>query len=348
MLVPELFCADVPLYLTDGGIETTLIFHNGFDLPEFAAFPLLETAEGRKSLNVYYKRYIDIARCSRSGFILETPTWRASQKWADLLGYDDVELCHINTHAVVMMHALRAQYATAGTPMLVSGCIGPQDDGYQPGDRMSAMAASTYHNRQVHTFKKAGVDLVTAITMTYPEEAVGIANAAASADLPVVIAFTVETDGRLPIGVTLQEAIEQVDREANIAPVHYMINCAHPDHFNLSTGEPWLERIGGLRANASRMSHAELDEAVVLDDGNPAEFGQQHRALRGILPNLRVIGGCCGTDHRHVEAVAQAFDVSSLASRRPWVTRYAAPGSHASLPGTETELGELRGFDLDQ
>ncbi len=295
---------NVPLYLTDGGLETTLVFLDGYELPEFAAFPLLETPEGRARLNAYYEQYITIARQTGAGFILETPTWRASSKWARLLGYCDTDVFRLNMLSVEMMHALRDSHQSAATPMLVSGCIGPQDDGYEPQHRMSVSEAEQYHTHQVMAFKEAGVDMVTAITMTYPDEAIGIANAGAAAGVPVVISFTVETDGRLPVEVDLKEAIERVDQEARKPPAYYMINCAHPDHFNLAKGQPWLERIGGVRANASRMSHAELDESEELDDGNPQEFGELNHELQDILPGLRVIGGCCGTDHRHVGAVA--------------------------------------------
>jgi len=305
-MTTQLLRPDVSLYLTDGGIETTLMFHDGFDLPEFAAFPLLNTSRGRERITAYYEQYIEIARRVGAGFILETPTWRASRKWARLLGYDDADVCRFNAQAVALMHEFRDRCATAETPMLISGCIGPEDDGYRPQDRMSAAEAEAYHRAQVSTFQQAGVDLVTAITMTYSDEAIGIANAGAAVGLPVVISFTVETDGRLPIGMSLRDAIEQVDRESEVAPAYYMINCAHPDHFHLSAGEPWLARIGGVRANASRMSHAELDESETLDDGDPVEFGAQHRTLQDMLPSLRVIGGCCGTDHRHVAQVASA------------------------------------------
>jgi len=301
----QLLQSDVPLYLTDGGIETTLMFHDGFELPEFAVFPLLDTAHGRQRLSAYYERYIKIALRCKTGFILEAPTWRASRKWAKRLGYGDVAMCRVNAEAIRFMAQLRMRHATRSSPMLISGCVGPQDDGYEPDQLMLPQCAESYHLAQVQAFQRARVDLVTAITMTYPDEAVGIANAAASMGLPVVISFTVETDGRLPTGISLQEAIAQVDRQAKVPPVYYMINCAHPDHFNLSGGESWLQRIGGIRANASRMSHAELDESETLDDGDPTEFGEQHRALGELLPNLKVIGGCCGTDHRHIAAVAK-------------------------------------------
>ena len=297
------------LILTDGGIETTFLFHEGYDLPEFAVFPLLGQSDSREKLMAYFRRYIAIAQAHGTGFILEAPTWRASQRWGDRLGYTAADLKRFNTMAIETLELLRTEHAAMHMPIYISGCVGPQDDGYAPEDQLSIAAAETYHRTQIETFAEAGADLISAITMTYPEEAIGIANAAASVALPVVIAFTVETDGRLPVGLSLEEAIRRVDAEATRAPAYYMINCAHPDHFNLPSAAPWLTRIGGLRANASRMSHAELDECDTLDDGNPDEFGQLYRALQTQLPNLRVLGGCCGTDHRHVAAAAERAGV---------------------------------------
>jgi S-methylmethionine-dependent homocysteine/selenocysteine methylase len=142
--------------------------------------------------------------------------------------------------------------------------------------------------------------------MNYVEEAVGIAQAARRAAMPVVISFTVETDGRLPTGQTLQAAVEQVDAETDAYPAYFMINCAHPTHFDevLETRAPWLDRLGGLRANASHKSHAELDESTSLDVGDPDELGRQYAAIKQRVPRLNVLGGCCGTDHRHIEQIA--------------------------------------------
>ena len=144
--------------------------------------------------------------------------------------------------------------------------------------------------------------------MNYAEEASGIARAAREAGMPVALSFTVETDGRLPTGQPLNEAIAQVDSETGAYPAYYMINCAHPTHFDtvLAPESEWINRIGGLRANASRMSHAELDEAEELDAGDPVELGQEYADLKRHLPNLTVLGGCCGTDHRHIEQIGLA------------------------------------------
>jgi S-methylmethionine-dependent homocysteine/selenocysteine methylase len=300
---------DGSLFVTDGGIETTLIFHEGVDLPYFAAFDLLRDRAGKEILRDYYRRYLEIAKTNRAGFILESATWRASQDWGWKLGYSGDALAEANRKSIDLLAELREEYARDGLPIVISGCVGPRGDGYDPGTVMSANEAETYHSDQVRIFAAAQADMVTGITMTNINEAIGLTRAAAAAGMPVAISFTVETDGRLPAGDTLQAAIETVDAETGSGPVYYMINCAHPTHFEtvLSRNEDWVQRIHGLRANASRLSHAELDEAKELDDGNPAELGEQYGHLRTILPNLNVVGGCCGTDHRHVGAICETL-----------------------------------------
>ena len=296
------------LFLTDGGIETTLIFHYGLDLPYFAAFDLLKDNEGRDALWKYFSSHAGIARDNGLGFILESPTWRASSDWGERLNYSAEALDQVNHRAIALMHDLRAEFETDTTPMVISGCVGPRGDGYDPSQKMTPVEAQAYHGKQIAAFKAAEADMVTAITMTYAEEAIGLTRAARAAEMPVVISFTVETDGRLPTGQSLKDAIGTVDAATAKGPAYYMINCAHPDHFNqaLEAEEPWIQRLRGLRANASRLSHAELDEAEDLDDGNPEELGRQHAELRRLLGHFSVFGGCCGTDHRHIAAICQA------------------------------------------
>ena len=299
---------DGRLFLTDGGIETTLIFHDGLDLPLFAAFDLLKDDEGMEALRRYYEPYAALARDQGAGFVLESPTWRASPRWASELGYSDAELEELNRKAIALMEEIRAEYESSEAPMVISGCVGPQDDGYNPTELLSAPAAQAYHSTQIETFSASAADMVTAITMTYANEAVGITRAALAAGMPVAISFTLETDGRLPSGQPLGEAIEQVDDETGGGPAYYMINCAHPTHFDavIETGGTWRDRVRGLRANASTKSHAELDEATELDSGDPDELAARYAALRAKLPALSVLGGCCGTDHRHIGAIAAA------------------------------------------
>jgi S-methylmethionine-dependent homocysteine/selenocysteine methylase len=294
------------LFATDGGIETTLIFHQGLDLPAFAAFVLLADEQGTDELRDYYAPYVELAREAGMGLVLETPTWRASPRWAGELGYDDARLDELNRKAIALMEELRD--GAEGT-VVISGCIGPQDDGYNPAAKLSADEARDYHSTQIRTFADTAADMVTALTMTYADEAIGITRAASDADLPAAISFTVETDGRLPSGQPLGDAIAEVDDATGAGPAYYMVNCAHPTHFEavLDTDEAWPQRIRGLRANASMKSHAELDEAEDLDEGDPADLGARHAALREKLPNLTVLGGCCGTDHRHVREIVSRF-----------------------------------------
>ena len=302
------------IFLTDGGIETTLIFHDGFDLPHFASFVLLEDEAGIAALRSYYCSYLDIASDAGSGFVLEAPTWRASADWGARLGYDTAALDRVNRNAIEFLEGLRARYAGRTGPIVISGNIGPRGDGYQPGAQMTAVEAEHYHSAQIGTFADTPADMVCAITMTYAEEAIGIVNAATRHGMPCAIGFTTETDGRLPSGQALSAAIHQVDAETGGAAAYFLVNCAHTEHFDdaLQAGSAWTKRVRGVRANASRMSHAELDEAEKLDDGDPQEFGRLYRSLTERFPHISVLGGCCGTDHRHMQEVRSAICVTAM------------------------------------
>jgi S-methylmethionine-dependent homocysteine/selenocysteine methylase len=299
---------DGGVFLTDGGIETTLIFQDGLQLPYFAAFDLLKSDAGTEALYAYYARYAAMARAHRLGFVLESPTWRASSDWGDKLGYSAAALAAANAKSIAMMQNLRDAFADKSSAFVISGCVGPRGDGYDPGLVMNPAEAEAYHSPQIGVFAQSGADLVTAITMTNAEEAVGVTQAAQAAGVPVVISFTLETDGQLPTGQSLAAAIDVVDRATGTGPFYYMINCAHPTHFDgvLESKAAWVMRIRGLRANASRRSHAELNDAPDLDAGDPAELGAHYRALRDRHPHITVLGGCCGTDHRHLEAICGA------------------------------------------
>lgn len=298
---------DGRLFLTDGGIETTLIFHDALELPYFAAFHLLRDEPGQTALIDYFRRHASIALQAGTGFVLESATWRASSDWGAKLGYSLRELDDANRQAIDMLHALREELETHRSPMVISGCVGPRGDGYDPGRVMSPIEAQRYHARQIRALAQAGADMISAITMTSTEEAIGVTRAAQEAGMPVVISFTVETDGRLPTGESLGVAIEVVDRATGGGPAYFMINCAHPSHFDDVLDEvPRVHRIRGIRANASRCSHAELNEATELDDGDPIELGRQYRDLLERFPHLVVLGGCCGTDHRHIEQISRA------------------------------------------
>jgi homocysteine S-methyltransferase len=286
----------------DAGLETAMIFLEGLDLPQFASFVLLDEAEGRTALTRWFDGFVGLARAGGTGFVLDTATWRANMGWAGALGLDEAAIRQVNAEAVTFAKALRDRHETAALPILINGVIGPSGDGYRVDGTLTPEAAEALHAPQIQALAGAGADLITAVTMTYAAEAIGIAQAAGKVGLPHVLSFTVETDGNLPSGQGLQDAFAEVEAATDGSALFYMINCAHPSHFAHRLDGPMRHRIGGIRANASRLSHAELDAATELDDGDPVEFGTDYQALADLLPGLRIIGGCCGSDHRHVAA----------------------------------------------
>ena len=294
--------------LTDAGLETDFVFNRGIDLPHFASITLLGTEQGRDALKDYFRDFLNLAERMGSGIILESATWRASSDWAEPLGLSNADLDDFNRAAIDLLVRLREEFRPRVPDIVVSGCIGPRGDGYDPGRIMAVDEAEAYHSRQADVLVSAGADMLTAITMTNVPEATGVVQAARRLGAPVAISFTVETDGRLPTGDSLSGAVSAVDEATGGYPAYFMINCAHPTHFSaaLEEGAEWTSRIRGVRANASRCSHAELDAMTELDMGDPTELAALHRKLRERFPQINVLGGCCGTDLRHVTAIAEA------------------------------------------
>jgi S-methylmethionine-dependent homocysteine/selenocysteine methylase len=296
------------MFLTDAGLETDILYNRGIDLPHFASITLLKSDDGRRALEDYYQGFLDLMRRFGTGLILESATWRSSPDWAEPLGMKQAELDALNAEAISMLIRLQKRYQCDANPIIVSGCIGPRGDGYDPGQIMSVEDAQAYHAHQTRIFHSTGVDMISAITMTNIPEAVGVARAALALQVPVAISFTVETNGLLPTGDSLADAIASVDEATQKYPAYFMINCAHPSHFAgaLEENAQWTARIRGVRANASTCSHAELDAMTELDIGDPADLASQYRELIKCFPHIKVLGGCCGTDLRHVTAIAEA------------------------------------------
>jgi S-methylmethionine-dependent homocysteine/selenocysteine methylase len=292
------------LFLTDGGTETDLIYSKGFELPCFASFHLLNQADGYQAIKDYYRQFARMARDREVGFILCSLTYRASSDWGQELGYTNMELAYMNHKATSLLRDVAEEFETEASKMVISGCVGPREDAYLPNGSMTPDQAEDYHSVQINTLAEAGVDMITALTLNEVDEAIGITRAALSAGLPVVIAISLETDGTLLAGGSLEDAIQQIDAATDNGPAYYMINCAHPTHFDkLLQEQPWVRRIRGIRANASSKSHADLWKSDRLEDGNPIELGQQYADLTRRFSHINVLGGCCGTDHRHVAEI---------------------------------------------
>lgn len=295
------------IFILDGGIETHLIFNEGEDLPHMSAYVLNDTERGRQVLRDYFRAYLPIAQKAGKGFVLDTHTWRANPDWGALIGRDAERLRADNMASAAFCLALRDEFQAAGVPSIVSGVIGPRRDGWQYDGAMTVEEAEGYHRPQIEAFAAAGVAYITTYTLTNTPEAIGIARAAGAAGLPVVLSFTLETDGNLPGGKALGEAIAETDAATGGYPSYYMINCVHPIHFagTVRHGGRWVDRIGGLRVNASKKSHAELDNSPELDIGDIRDLAERYARLLPLLPNVGVIGGCCGTDHRHIGAICE-------------------------------------------
>jgi S-methylmethionine-dependent homocysteine/selenocysteine methylase len=296
---------DGSLFLTDAGLETDLIFNHGIELRGFAGHTILPDPAAMAVVRRYFEGFLDLARETDAGFVMDTLTWRAHRHWATELGETPAQLRAANEQALAFAADVRERAANP-RPIVLNAVTGPCGDAYRPEQRIAAGDAERYYAEQMGWLAATEADMVTALTFTQASEAIGLVRAARAAGLPAVVSFTTETDGRLPDGQPLREAIEQVDAETGAGAAYFMINCAHPDHFADALGGEWARRVRGIRANASRRSHAELDEAPELDTGNPEELSRQYAELLRRLPWLNVFGACCGADLRHVARIANA------------------------------------------
>lgn len=294
-------------FITDGGLESSLVDQYEVDLPESAAFPLIDEPWGRDVLTQYFLPYLEVAEHDERGFILDTPTGRANPDWGARLGYDDEQLIEVNRNAVRFIRDLCE--SSARTETVLNGVIGARADGYAADQTMTVDEAAVYHSGQARAFAEARADMITAVTMTYAEEAIGITKAATAVAMPVVIGFTVDVEGRLPSGQRLGDAIGTVDGATEMAPAYFMINNAHPSHFAhvLDKTEPWLSRIRAIRAKASRLGKGAVGGSAELDRCEPDDLATAYRNLDEILPGLCVVGGCSGTTYEHIAAISAAL-----------------------------------------
>ena len=295
-------------FLGGAGLETDLMFNHGIEIPQFASHTLLSDPVGREAMAAYHRGFLALARDMDAGFILGSPTWKAHMHWADDLGASEHDLAQANRDAVAFVAGLRREFSDNAKAIVLSASIAPKGDAYALEDLISADDAETYLARQIGWLVDTEADFVAAETFTQSSEAIGVVRTAQAAAMPIVVSFTIETDGNLPTGQLLRDAITAVDDATGSGAAYFMINCAHPDHFShVLEDDKWSRRIRGIMCNASRRSHAELNESDILDDGDPVELGAQYRVLKGTMPWLNTFGACCGADLRHVTEIAHAL-----------------------------------------
>jgi homocysteine S-methyltransferase len=309
----SMFRTDLPqlgggLYLTDAGIETDLIFNKGIEIREFATHTLLADELGRQAVADYFRGFLGLAAELGAGFVLDSPTWKAHPHWADALQASEADLADANREAIAFIARLRSEFSDNAAPIVLNGLVGPRGDAYAPDVAIAAAEAEEYHASQIGWLADTDVDMVTALTFPQSDEAIGVVRAADAVGLPIVVSFVVETDGSLPTGESLGHAILAVDAATGGSAAYFMVNCAHPDHFrHVLVDAEWAHRIRGVRCNASRMSHAELDEAEVLDDGDIHELADGYRDLVDPMPWPNVAGGGRGSALRHATEDARTL-----------------------------------------
>ena len=294
------------LMTTAGGFETWMQYVDGFKLRHFCAFELLNDARGLGCLRDYHRKVVEAATANGFGVINEGLHYRSSRDWGELIGFSREALLEINVRGIEFYRDFAREYAGPDTPMLVGGVVGPRGDAYNIGRLPDAAEAEDYHSEQIRIFREAGADHVTAMTFSSVDEAIGVARAAKSVGIPVVISFLLARGGRLKGGETLEEAITRVDSATDDAPAYYMINCTHPTEFEPAlTAGKWISRLGGFMPNAVAMETLDLCKLGHLEDGDPVELGAQMGALAQRFPHINVWGGCCGTDGRHIGEITR-------------------------------------------
>jgi S-methylmethionine-dependent homocysteine/selenocysteine methylase len=291
---------------TSGGMETWLQYAEGFPLRHFCAFEWLRDPKAKARLREFHRSAIEAVQEHGFGMIAEGIHYRASGDWGDLTGYSRQDLAKINAEGVDLYHELAREYDRPDTPVVVGGCIGPRGDAYEQGHQITADEAQEYHAEQMATLKDAGVDLITAATLSFTDEAIGIARAAQGLDVPVVLSFYVAGNGKIMGERSVPETMAEIDAATGGYPKYYMLNCAHPNEFAPALeNSAGLDRLGGFMPNASAKDKISLCRLGHLEDGDPVELGQQMGDVARRFPHVHVFGGCCGTDARHLGEIAK-------------------------------------------
>jgi len=294
-------------YLTEGGSETEILYKWSFELPEFAMFTLLDDPEADNVIRGMFRRYFDVAAEHGTAMLLNGHDYRASPDWGAKLGYSSEDLRNVQHRVIRFLDDLRAEYADRVSDVYIAACIGPRGDAYGTGGDISADESEDYHSVQLHNLDGTAADMAVAATFNNVPEAIGVIRAANSIGIPIGVSLTLTPEGRLRSGPSLREAIETIDEASGGGAVWFGTNCAHPVEFEpaLADAGPWLERLRYIRPNAAKMDKIALCSLGHLEDGDPVELGQQMGEVARRFPRVDILGGCCGTDERHLSQIAQ-------------------------------------------
>lgn len=293
-------------YLSEGGTETELMYKYGFELPHFAMFPLLDNPDAESRMREMFGSYLEVAAKYKTGALMGGLDYRASPDWGELLGYSPDGLAEANLQSIDFLRDIAKEYVSAVPDILIQGLIGPRGDAYERNETITENEAEDYHCVQLETLKKADVDLALAITFNNIPESIGVARAAAKIGVPLAISLTLDSASKLNSGPGLVEAITTIDRETGRSPAFYLINCSHPVEYEPAIGPgDWINRVRGVRPNASKMEKIALCKIGHLEEGDPVELGALCGDLARRYPHMDVWGGCCGTWSRHLDEIAK-------------------------------------------
>ncbi|MCB8822139.1 homocysteine S-methyltransferase family protein [Microvirga rosea] len=316
------------VFLTDGGIETRLIYEFSLGLRDFASFPELFDSRGRAALRKVYTSYLDVAAQSGRPMLIGSPTWRAHPDGLRHAGFGEPDdLTRVNTEAVSFLRELRREMKLE-KQVYIAGVIGPRGDGYRAEGAPQTEEAQHYHHAQARALADAGVDFLYAPTFASRTELIGVALAMAGTGCTYALAPVINGHGDLPDGSSLSEVISFIDATVQPRPLYYLTGCVHASTFSDAVADddrlqPLMpKRLVGMKANASALPPEKLNDLDHVEGDEPAAFA------RGILNlhnkySLRILGGCCGTDAGHIRALAEGlaeFEAKSTKNRPATVT----------------------------
>lgn len=306
---------DDRIYITEGGIETEILYKWGFELPEFSMYPLLDNADAMKTIHAMFDRVFAAAAAHDAGIVLAGLDYRASPDWAEKIGYSRDQLDAFIHRNIAFLKGRREAHADRVRDVYIAATCGPRGDAYGTGGTITEDEAEAYHAFQIAASKAAGADLVIGITFNNIPESIGFVRAAQDVGIPVGISLTLTPEGVMRSGPSLQQAVEEIDAATDGAAAWFGTNCAHPVEFEPAlNGGAWTDRLRYVRPNASKMDKIALCKLGHLEDGDPEELGGQMADLKRRFPQADILGGCCGTDERHLGEIARrAREVTAAA-----------------------------------
>ena len=302
--------SEYPLILAEGAVIERIKREFKFELNQYIenAGMIYDTI-GKKILDKIYNQYISVAYKFNLPILILTPTWRANKERLELAGFKDK---NVNADCVKFLFDIRNKYGEFASKILIGAPMACKGDAYNPEEALLSDEAYNFHKFQVKKLSEAGVDFLLGSTLPASSEALGMAKAMAESNIVYILSFVIHPNGKLLDGTSLNETISVIDNSVSPKPIYYMLNCVHPTHCmsainnELNNTEVIRTRLKGLQANGSAMSPEELELLEKTSSQSPSIWGKKMIDLY-LNSNLKILGGCCGTNHHHIKSIARIF-----------------------------------------